>query len=406
MLFLSIFFASLANHSGATIYIALIISLFKLFLTFQFSNVRNIHASPYVISLIFILISAVFFVLGIPSYQPAQEFIDAFPLNLIKYLLLVTLMISYSILYSKDKERFIRSVNFVLNAHVLFFFIQFFCAYALGEYIDYVLPFTGEASRYKIYGVDAADGFYRCTGFYIEPSTYAVSIFVLSSILMSHSFSQYKKSIVVATISVLASFSTISFLIVLLYWGLFFARKFLKPKIMPIFIIVIPAAFLFISQTNFYQMQIEKASNTSGIRFALLDAIVERPTSLLVMGSGLYAIERSITDGSKGHCAEGMDCSAQINRLYASPSDSGLLVYMFIKFGILTIPILFYVVRPFISDYHKLSSFIVILFTKIQFAFPLLWILIVIYRDKNEENNSNNELAAQRRCRKKHDKDC
>lgn len=393
MLFLSIFIASLANHSGATIYISLFLLLFDVILSNNIRNIFSMEIKPYFIALFFVVLSGFLFVIGIPEYQPAQEFIDAFVSNFIKYILLIILFYFFSFVYISDRERFIKHIHYVLLAHVSLFFIQFIVAYGLGFYIDYVTPFTGEPSRYKIYGVESADGIFRCTGFYIEPSTYAVSVFSLSIILLSNSFYKFKKSIILATLSILMSLSTISIFIVIVYWGLYLIRKFFTVKILLVLSFFLPILFFLISQTNLYQLQVEKVTNTSGIRFALLDAVLDRNDSLMIMGSGLYAIEQKITDGSKGTCSVGTDCSAQINRKYASPNDSGLLLYLFIKFGFFSIPILVYIIHPFLFNYSKISGFFVVLLTKIQFAFPLLWLVIIIFRDKNEKNHCNNELA-------------
>ncbi|MFQ2602374.1 hypothetical protein [Aeromonas caviae] len=394
MLFLSIFFATLANHSGATIYISLFFLIAHVALSGRLRELIKLPIKSYFIAFLFVIVSALLFLFGIPEYQPAQEFVDAFSANFAKYILLILLVYFYAHVYNTFREKFINTVHYVLLFHVALFSIQFVVAYGTGYYIDYVAPFTGEVSRYKIYGVESIDGLYRCTGFYIEPSTYAVSIFSLSVILISSDFDRYKKSIIISSISILMSLSTISFLIVILYWGLYFIRRYFSVKYLPIVLIGVPLLLFLVSQSNLYKIQIEKATNTSGIRFALLDAVLERPPSLMIMGSGLYAIERTITDGSKGSCMEGSDCSTQINRKYASPSDSGLLVYLFIKFGIFSMPILLYIILPFISDYSKMSGVFVILLTKIQFAFPLIWLVVIVFRAKNEKNHRNHKLAS------------
>ncbi|MGL6570717.1 hypothetical protein ACSZOI_14130 [Aeromonas caviae] len=146
----------------------------------------------YFIAFLFVIVSALLFLFGIPEYQPAQEFVDAFSANFAKYILLILLVYFYAHVYNTFREKFINTVHYVLLFHVALFSIQFVVAYGTGYYIDYVAPFTGEVSRYKIYGVESIDGLYRCTGFYIEPSTYAVSIFSLSVILISSDFDRYK----------------------------------------------------------------------------------------------------------------------------------------------------------------------------------------------------------------------
>ncbi|EIE1226038.1 TPA: hypothetical protein ACGVAU_002029 [Vibrio vulnificus] len=149
-----------------------------------------------------------------------------------------------------------------------------------------------------------------------------------------------------------------------------------------------------ISQTKLYEIQVEKLQNTSSIRFGLVNAILNRNENLLIFGTGLYGIENEIIEGSKGVCTSSTDCGAQINRKYASPADSGLIFYLFIKFGFLIVPILIFVIYPFVFSFEKIGMFSILLLTKIQFAFPMIWVLILLLREKNEKHYSDYEMAS------------
>lgn len=394
MIFLvaSFLFASLSNHSGITV----ILSLFSIFPYLLVVLKRGASFPKFTwnfVCLIFVVLSGFTFLLNLPNYKVAEEFNIAFLSNFIKYIILVIYIYIVSLIYINDREKVINACKWVLIAHITIFFIQFLMAYMTGYYLDFVLPFIGEASRYKFYGVASSLELYRCTGLFIEPSTYAVSVYCLLIILKTKS-SEFSLKLERFTLaSIFLSLSTISIVIVILHYVVKFAPKIFNiKKLIPILFLVL-LSLLGFTQTELYNIQMEKFKNTSGIRFGLVDAVLERNEALLIFGSGLYGIEERIIEGSKGHCAVGTDCGSQINRKYASPADSGLLFYLFIKFGVFTLPILICVVYPFLFSFEKIGLFSILLLTKIQFAFPLIWLLVIMLRESNERYSSSNEMA-------------
>ncbi|WP_272694972.1 hypothetical protein [Providencia sp. PROV144] len=379
LLFLTLFFASLANHTGITVIIAAIFSFILFYTSGSFRRINKITLFIFSISLLFIIVSSILFLVNIPTYNPDQEFQDAFISNFIKYLFLSIFIFTFSCyVRSASTKTLLKNFNALILVHVTLFFIQFIIVYSTGNYIDFIEPITQEQSRYLFYGAITTINLYRCTGLFVEPSTYAVSIFALFCILSTiDKEKQYRKTCYLAISSIFLTLSSIAFILLAIYF--FFKMMKNKKIIFTIIPIIIISLFYF---SDFIQTQINKIENTSGIRVNLVSAILDRPTSLLLSGSGLYAVEEHIMQGSRGFCPDNTDCSTSINRSYASPTDSGLLFYLFIKFGVLTPFILLLICYPFINDREKIISFSCILLTKIQFAFPLLWLLIIIFRRK------------------------
>ena len=398
MIFLvfSIFFATLSNHSGNTILLSLGFSivavLFYLNNRFKYPRIIWFH-----LCLVYVIGSGLLFSIGIPQYDVAPEFESAFLSNLIKYVLLVFLIYTYVLIIKNKPKIFLKSCVWVLSIHLILFYIQFVTAYVSGFYIDFVAPFTGDASRYKFYGLGGTVDLFRCTGLFIEPSTYAVSIYCLHAIIRLNPVynGNSNKLLKAALVSIFLSLSTISILIIVLHLAFYYAPKLLNLKrsvALSVFTVLISFGVM---QTELYSIQVEKTQNTSGIRFALVDAVLERPQELLILGSGLYGIENNIILGSRGVCPENTDCGTQINRDFASPADSGLLFYLFIKFGFFSLVIIILVVYPLLINFNfsKLSVIFIVLLTKIQFAFPLIWILIIVLRSDFEKNSSSNEMV-------------
>lgn len=378
LLFITLIFASLTNHTGSTVFLSCFMSILLFSFLKSYNSIDKKTILTFIASLSFVLLYAIFFLLNIPSYTPHSDFINAFQLNLFKYVFLAIFVFTFSCSLKKiSNEMFFSCLKKLLLLHIAIFYVQFFTIYSSGFYIDFVEPFTGESSRFMFYGATSSATLYRCTGLYVEPSTYAVSIFIIYCIFDLYRNGKYNIIACMTLLSIFLTFSSIAFVLLAL---LFLFKAIQKPKILILILSFSLIFLLFFS--SFFQTQIDKINNTSGIRFNLIHEIIHRPPSLFLFGSGLYAIEDHIMEGSKGYCPENIDCSTTINRQFASPTDSGLLFYLFIKFGFVFLPILFYIMLPFIKNYKMCTSFLCVLITKIQFAFPLVWILILIYRKK------------------------
>nr|AXY99601.1 wzy [Proteus mirabilis] len=386
-LFLSLFLATLANHSAITIPLAFVFLLISLF----FNKGKCYFSSQKLIILItsitFIIIHSILFKLSMLNYIPAKEFIDSFEINFYKYILLASYVFIISIIIQHEKnELLIKILSFILIIHITFFIIQFFVVYLTGYYLDFIYPITHEHSRYLFYGVENNISIYRCTGLFVEPSTYSISIFTLLLILESLG-NKNKFLFYLTLLTMILSLSSISFILIPFYYLLKIIRK-IKLSYLIVTILLL-FSFSYFSQNNFIKTQIDKINNTSSIRFNLVNAIFDRKIDLLITGSGLYGIEKNIIDGTKATCNDNETCSNEsINRKYATPNDYGLLFYIFIKLGFFSFIILYLICYPFITNYKKMSFFICVLITKLQFAFPLFWIFVLILRRQDSNENT------------------
>lgn len=386
-LFLSLFLATLANHSAITIPLAFVFLIISLFFNKEkcyFSSQKLIILT---ISITFITVHSVLFKLNILNYTPAKEFTDSFEINFYKYILLACyIFIASVIIQYEKKELLIKILSSILIIHITFFIMQFFVVYVTGYYLDFIYPITHEHSRYLFYGVENNISIYRCTGLFVEPSTYSISIFTI--LLTLESLGNKNKILFYLTLlTMVLSLSSISFILIPFYYLLKIIRK-VKFSYLIVSVLLL-LSFSYFSQNNFIKTQVDKINNTSSIRFNLVNAIFDREIDLFITGSGLYGIEKDIINGTKATCNESETCSNEsINRKYATPNDSGLLFYIFIKFGFLSFIILYLICYPFIKNYKKMSFFICILITKLQFAFPLFWIFILILRRKDLNENT------------------
>lgn len=384
MILISFFLSTLANHSAFTIPLAI---LFMIPAIIKYKcQITKKGVISYLLVLFLILIYAVLFIFNIPSYIQSQDLTLSFPKNLVKYILLLTLVYIYMWFINKTSQpklHYILSV--ILLIHITMFYIQLVTIYSFNYYIDFVFFITGEHSRYLMYGANTSIDIYRCTGLYAEPSTYAISILILTSLYQLTAKKASNYILLLSYLSIFLSFSSISYFILLYLLLSFFILKFYKKnKTLFIIALIFLLSLSFIS-IDLINVQIEKIINTSGIRIALVIEIIQRPLNILIFGSGLFGLEQHIMEGSRGLCIAS-DCTAQINRTFATPNDVGILFYSFMKFGILTFPIVLYLVHPFIKNKSKMIFFTCILFTKIQFAFPLFWLFILILRkDYNNE---------------------
>ncbi|EHH8678328.1 hypothetical protein J4Q07_004660, partial [Escherichia coli] len=124
--------------------------------------------------------SAIYFNLyGFLDVHP--EKVEAFWGNYFSYLALIMFIVMYIQIASNKNiySKLYNAIKYVIIVHVLIITLQGIVFYTTGTYIDFVEPFTGEASRYENYLESASFAKIRFTGLYVEPSTYAAAIVTL-----------------------------------------------------------------------------------------------------------------------------------------------------------------------------------------------------------------------------------
>jgi hypothetical protein len=301
-------------------------------------------------------------------------FREAFLGNTFRYILCIIFWyVLRNISLSSKSFYLIDVVAFVLKVHVGVFLVQFVTYFVFEFYIDFMLPFTGEPSRYI--GFDSSligIGSFRPTGLFAEPSNYSFIVLVLSSLLiLFRKFEEHRILIVTAIATMILSFSTAavftSFLFILFI--IYDLRKF------NLLFYVIPLVFLvlafFPSLYTLSQLQLDRLDGRAGnIRMDLIKQIAAREPDKVVFAYGAYGVERELYLASTNQ--------ATGDRV-SSLNDAGLLVYMWARFGYVGIAGFFLLCFiMFRVNNRSFFLFLIISLTKISLFYPVFVFYVVL----------------------------
>lgn len=365
----SFFLLSLINHWVVPWFAGALL----LFIYTQLYGVR-LHKRVLLECFVLVFIIAVFalkFVL-FDLLAVAQASVGAFRNNAIVFVVLVFiwgLLRSIVIIESPHVVR--RAVEILLVAHLILFYLQFLVFFLTGHYIDYVQPFTGEASRYI--GFDKSLGIIggvRPTGFYAEPSNFAGAVFFLLAALKVQDGLKVDWVVVLSLIAIFLAFSTAGLILGCALLALLVIGNKNRLLIGFFFItIIVSLIFIFSDElSSLYLAQEKKYSASSEIRFALLDFVLMREGIPFFLGYGPFGVEPSLyaatTDTAGG-------------RLAASLTDSGAFVFLMLMFGLLGAPIYFLLLYIQHKNYMQTAFFVVGTFAKITIFSPL-WLLFFV----------------------------
>lgn len=129
---------------------------------------------------------------------------------------------------TEDMKELSKALALVLITHLLFFYIQVINFALFSVHIDFIKPVTGETQRTFGGSYDAAlfSEFFRASGLFAEPGTYANMVFMLfimreitRSFGQDYTLSNSKEvSIMVATLaSLMLSFSVFGYIFIIVY---------------------------------------------------------------------------------------------------------------------------------------------------------------------------------------------
>lgn len=329
ILFLGVFILTLVSH---TIYAwAIGLLLIIVFLVVEKVPLKKQALIESLAFFMLLLISVIRFVTSIVN-KTLPYFQNAFWGNTSLYVLCISAwLILRSIMLGNKKRELISLIAPILKVHIAIFYLQFFLYLITGYYLDLVEPFTGGASRYaNLYtGPKPEIGSFRPTGFFVEPSTYFGAVLMLASLLLFFDgFRKHKKLFLLAILSMYLSFSTAAaiittiFIIYILWTGKFGKRLYTYIVLIAIIIGVSAGSSIY----SFYQSQSSRFDKTSGLRYGLITAVLNRDPSEVIMAKGAYAVDDNLAFSST---------TAFGNSSIASFNDSGLLIYLWLIFGYL-----------------------------------------------------------------------
>ncbi|MFD2269784.1 hypothetical protein [Vibrio thalassae] len=293
---------------------------------------------------------------------------------------IISLSISIVVLFKvlgepRLKSLFLQSIQLVLIVHVTVFFLQFFVVYLTDYYIDFVHFFSGQNSRYLSYVKVGLIGMYRPTGLLVEPSTYFGVVFCLYMALKCSTY-KIKRYIEYAVIaSFLLTFSSVAYVVLVIY----FVSRFNKLGIVTNAIIVLFFSILSVMYFSEITPHIEKIVNSSQIRIALVDYLINRDIDLLLLGPSMFGIEQQLYDLASGNISS----ATHYNRV-ASINDVGTLVFLMVKLGMTGI--LLYMVMLFLSlKNSKATYFFSVTLIKLSIMNPIFVMLLPLYFIKDNE---------------------
>lgn len=300
-------------------------------------------------------------------YLVPDEYQSSFIVNFFMYSCFLVIFIMLRAISSDQKttNAFVQASRYLLYLHVGIFYFQFTVLLFTGYFIDFVEPFTGELTRYRSFDPELHEmGFYRCTGFYVEPSTYTSAITMLIIIQMLNGEVKLEKGNSLALASMFLSFSTAGIIVAFLLLVFYLRGNLLNKKALVVlgsFIMVCILMFWpFILQL--YESQLVKFDSSSGARFGLLDFIVDRSVLTTLWGYGPFAVEQELMEMASPDYGKGR---------VASLNGAGMLVFLLLRMGLLGGALFFLMLFTQIKNYKFLYLFVVASITKVAIFHPI-----------------------------------
>ncbi|QZN94105.1 hypothetical protein [Symbiopectobacterium purcellii] len=184
-----------------------------------------------------------------------------------------------------------------------------------------------------------------------------------------------RKLIYVATITLLLNFSSVGIIVFLVVMGSLFFEKIRLYKIalsvVLIFLfIVINYEFIINFTTDFFN----KFESTAGSRFKLIDYVLfDRHGYINIFGVGYFNIPKELY----------MEINSGAYSM-AAINDAGLISFILLKFGLISLPFVYWIFKNVNGRVSKIV-FTGVLLTKISFLFPILYIglLPAIFKGRN-----------------------
>lgn len=276
------------------------------------------------------------------------------------YFSLITFFIMY-LLYKKNKDILLKSIDIILFISTSFFFFQLLMYKIFGTYLDPIGLISGIPARN--YFESGGMSFLRVTGLTVEPGTYGTYSMVLlySSYLLKP---QIRKLHLYVMLSMILTFSVFSLIFVIGYVSVVFKERIRKHPYGSLFIFSLLLFILYVSFNDYIIYRFFSDNEDGSLRtklyafYFLYDADLNR----ILSGSGF----------SHNDC-------------YCLIADTTMFFSIFYNFGIAAIIIF---ILFFYSIRKNLNAIILSIFfflSKMLLFFPLFWIFILsIYITINE----------------------
>ncbi|MGT3786569.1 hypothetical protein ACVTD6_12505 [Vibrio cholerae] len=279
-----------------------------------------------------------------------------------------------------DKQAQEKIIKGLVILHLTAFYTQFLFVYATGYYIDLLLPFTDEASRYTWQvTVPFIGQTYRPTGFYNEPSTY--SAFILCIILIRNLITgKFDKLDVAAIFSLFASLSFASIIYGVLFILIINLRGSRALKYLPLilFLIVIISPMI----VDMLEARTSGDYDAIGLRAGLFQVFMSQSYTEILLGNGPIGVPNEIE-----FLVNNANVSWAKNGLPAL-NDNGLFMFIIMKFGFLGCLLLLFYMKKHLHDIGEFLLHSIILMTKIKYtsAIFIIYIILLSLRKSIKDN--------------------
>lgn len=378
LVLICMFLITLENHGDFRLYIAIVLIITAYIIKRHNKISEAIISSGVIFIMILSLMSllAVFDFLTYKSNMLNYGVGSFYVSNMLKICLALLVI---NIIFN-DKQAQVKIIKGLVILHLVAFYTQFIFVYTTGYYIDLLLPFTGEASRYTWQvTVPLIGQTYRPTGFYNEPSTY--SAFILCIILIRNLITErFDKLDAAAIFSLFASLSFAS----IIYGGLFLliinlrGSRALKYLPLILFFIVVMSP----TMVDMLEARTSGDYDAIGLRAGLFQVIMSQSYTEILWGSGPIGVPNEIE-----FLVNNANVSWAKNGLPAL-NDNGLFIFIIMKFGVLGCILLLIYMKKHLHDVSVFLLHTIILMTKIKYtsAIFIIYIILLSLRKSMKDN--------------------
>jgi hypothetical protein len=371
-LFIALLLCSLTSH-GPYVVMTGILLLYAYCL--HAPDVREVLFSPRYVAFLAlsatIITACYLWYLAVPHANASQNLEKSANNNFIFLLLVLMFLASFAALIEARLNEVATMLSALLVLNCAALLLQTATLLVARQYIDFIKPITGEASRYFNYESVNPIFAFRPTGLYVEPSTFAAAVgamavgYVLVSRACGRTPSLLPVALTVVSMLITQSAAAVVQTAVLIAALMVGHMRPSSRAWAAVVVVMIAAASPGLIPAYFNSFLL-KFNSDSGLRFALVSYVFHlRHGWDYVFGYGPFSLEYDLFNlaGAKDSTTPAV----------ASLNDAGLLNFFVVQFGVagLAIPVaIFLRIR---KDLATVCFFGLLMTTKLSFTAPVLY---------------------------------
>jgi hypothetical protein len=308
--------------------------------------------------------------LAVPHANAALELEKSSTNNFIFFLLDLVFLASFAALIAAHIGEVTTIVSRLLVLNCAALLLQTATLLISGQYIDFIKPITGEASRYLNYASVNPVFLFRPTGLYVEPSTFsaAVGAMAIGYILLSRASGKTPAllpiALTVVSMLITQSAAAVVQTVVLSAAVMLTHSRRTRAWAAGMFVLIALASpGLIAAYVNSFML---KFNADSGLRFHLLSYVYElRHGWDYLVGYGPFSLEYDLYDLSEPR--------GNLGPVIASLNDAGLLNFFVVQFGIIGLAFPAAMFLRMKKDVANVCFFGILMSAKLSYTAPLLY---------------------------------